>query len=100
MMTSMIVLVAAAGLIGLLVLIIISIKSKMQWRKSILLVLQVLFAISFISCIAIALYYINYYMGDDDTLRDVYIALFFASVVFFVLILIFKLVGFFTSRNK
>jgi|GEM_PF-3352016 len=50
--------------------------------------LKIIFAFSFVGCISIFLYYVNYYMGESKVLQDIYFTLFYISILCFVLIII------------
>lgn len=84
-------LLALAFLYGAIVFISrIKITTLMGW-------LQILFCISFFSCLVLLIYYAGFYLGESRLLQDIYIVLFKISIILFLLIIGLKFFKFLKS---
>ena len=62
--------------------------------------LQVFFAVSFIACISLVIYYTHYYLGGSQYLQKVYFTLFYITVVLFFFIVILKIKNFYKKKSN
>jgi len=81
-------------LIGVL---IFTLRNKLT---SLIIWLQVLFCISFLSCIALMLYYTHYYLGESQVLKKIYFGLFWLSIALLILIIILRVLRFYKKKTQ
>jgi hypothetical protein len=62
--------------------------------------LEVLFSISFFSCIILMFYYTHYYLGESQVLQKIYFGLFYLSVLLLLWIIVLRIIRFFKIKSK
>lgn len=93
---------SSLSLILIIALLILIAVLFFTFRKKINTVLgwvQVLFCVSFFSCIAVMLYYTHYYLGESKALQKLYFGLFSISILLLMLIIVLRLLKFYKKRE-
>lgn len=86
-----------SGLVALILIgvLIFTLRNKIT---SLVIWLEVLFCISFLSCIALMVYYTHYYLGESQVLQKIYFGLFWLSIILLILIIILRVLKFYKKK--
>lgn len=95
-MYSLLSLILGITLLGVVAALFFAFRKKMN---TLLGWFQILFGISFFSCIALMIYYTHYFLGESKSLQKLYFGLFWLSVLLLIAIVVLRLLKYY-KKNK